>query len=230
MLNLFSKLKKGKGGEKNMTAVDVAKWFYKNNSQAKRDNKSGNVVIQKLCYYAQAMYLAVYGEPLFDEKITAWESGPVIEQVYKKYRWGILFLQNFDVKNITEKEEEILKVINSVYGYKTPDELIKSTHLEKPWKQYEEIASDRNNNPEITKDELKEYYKILKDVYEANKDNDFSNEKIYISNGCNFSYNSIDISDISKYRKQLNEFASAQDANKSFCIYLDGNGELVIYE
>ena len=35
-----------------MKVIDVARWFYKNNPQAKSNNKDGNIVIQKLCYYA----------------------------------------------------------------------------------------------------------------------------------------------------------------------------------
>lgn len=66
-----------------MKAIDVARWFYKNNLQTKLNNKKGNIIIQKLCYYAQAMYLSVYGEPLFEEKILAWENGPVIQEVYE---------------------------------------------------------------------------------------------------------------------------------------------------
>ena len=71
-----------------MKVIDVARWFYKNNPQVKSNDKNGNIVIQKLCYYAQAMYLAVYEEPLFNEKILAWENGPVIEKVYKIYRYN----------------------------------------------------------------------------------------------------------------------------------------------
>lgn len=212
-----------------MKATDVAKWFYKNNEQTKKDNKDGNVVMQKLCYYAQAMYLAIYNKPLFEEKIEAWENGPVVKDVYNLYRWFHYSLKKNDNIAILPEEEKVLRVINSVYGFKTSYELIESTHKEKPWKQFEDIAKERNNNPEITKKVIKEYYSDLVDVYEANKDNDFYNERMYKYLNCNFIYNIDNIKDISKYYNQLNEIAKKQSKPKSFNIYVDEGNELVVY-
>lgn len=211
-----------------MKVIDVARWFYKNNPQANSNDIKGNIIIQKLCYYSQAMYLAVYGEPLFDEKISAWENGPVIEEVYKTYRYNNPFI-NLKSNSISDKEEKILKVVNSVYGYKTPEELIKSTHTEEPWKQYEEVAKDRNNNPEIDIETMKNYYKGLKEIYEINKDNEFENERLITINNCNFLYNVVNISDIRKYVEKLKQFSKLQDS-KSFNILIDNTGELAIYE
>lgn len=213
-----------------MKVIDVARWFYKNNPQAKSNNKEGNIVIQKLCYYAQAMYLAVYGKPLFEEKISAWENGPVIEEVYKTYRYNN-FIINLLSNSISNEEEEILKVINSIYGYKTPQELIDTTHSETPWKQYESVAKDRNNNPEIGIETIKEYYKDLKEIYEANKDNEFENERLITIKNCNYTYNSNNISDINKYMIELQKFTELQTKSKSFNVVLDEEtGELAIYE
>lgn len=184
-----------------MKVIDVARWFYKNNPQVKSNDKNGNIVIQKLCYYAQAMYLAVYEVPLFNEKILAWENGPVIEKVYKIYRYNNPFI-NFFSSSISEKEEKVLKVVNSVYGGKTADELIKMTHSELPWKQYENVAKDRNNNPEIDNETIKNYYKDLKQIYEMSKDNEFENERLITINNCNFMYDITNIPDKNKYYKQ----------------------------
>ena len=212
-----------------MKVIDVARWFYKNNPQAKSNNKRGNIVIQKLCYYAQAMYLAVYEEPLFNEKILAWENGPVIEEVYKTYRYNNPLI-NLLSNSISEKDEEILKVVNSVYGYKTPDELIDSTHSETPWKQYEKVAKDRDNNPEIEKETIKNYYEGLKQIYEINKDNEFENERLIIINNCNFVYNNTNIPNINIYKEKLQKFSETQEKQKSFNIIIDNTGELAIYE
>ena len=212
-----------------MKVIDVARWFYKNNPQAKSNDKRGNIVIQKLCYYAQAMYLAVYKEPLFNEKILAWENGPVIEEVYKTYRYNNPLI-NLLSNSISEKDEEILKVVNSVYGYKTPDELIDSTHSETPWKQYEKVAKDRDNNPEIEKETIKNYYEGLKQIYEINKDNEFENERLIIINNCNFVYNNTNIPNINIYKEKLQKFSETQEKQKSFNIIIDNTGELAIYE
>ena len=212
-----------------MKVIDVARWFYKNNPQANSNNKNGNIIIQKLCYYSQAMYLAVYNKPLFEEKILAWENGPVIEEVYKTYRYNNPLI-NFKSNSISNEEELVLKVVNSVYGYKTADELIESTHSETPWKQLENIAKDRNNNPEIDKNTIKEYYNDLREIYYTNKDNEFENEKFITINNCNFLYNIKNILNIKDYKYKIKKFAEQQKESKSFNVYLDDNGELAIYE
>lgn len=213
-----------------MKAVDVARWFYKNNIQA-TNSIDGNIVVQKLCYYSQAMYMAVYNEPLFEEKIVAWKNGPVINEVYKAYKWyyNLFGIPNKEFK-ISNTIERVLKVVNSVYGVKTPDELIKSTHSEMPWKQYEDIADDINNNPEIDKATIKNYYKDLKQIYEANKDNNFDDECLFIYRGCNFSYMKSNIKNINDYREEIKEFLKNQDERKSFNVCIDINGELEIYD
>lgn len=212
-----------------MKVVDVARWFYKNNTQANSNSLDGNIVIQKLCYYAQAMYLSVYDKPLFEEKILAWENGPVIEEVYKTYKYHNPIIR-LRASNITPKEEKIFKVVNSVYGYKTPKELIENTHSEEPWKQYENVAKDRNNNPEIDKETIRNYYKDLKEIYELNKDNNFEDEKMISINSCNFLYNTNNIENISIYKKKLKEFSEKNKKNKSYNVVLDNTGELIIYD
>ncbi|OQY42717.1 MAG: hypothetical protein B6240_13665 [Desulfobacteraceae bacterium 4572_87] len=44
-----------------------------------------NLKLQKLVYYAQGFYLALYDEPLFNEPIEAWTHGPVIRELYRSY-------------------------------------------------------------------------------------------------------------------------------------------------
>ena len=49
-----------------------------------------NLKLQKLCYYAQRMPLALDDQPLFAEHIEAWTYGPAIPKLYrrfKKYGW-----------------------------------------------------------------------------------------------------------------------------------------------
>src|SRR5438309_2092560 len=59
-----------------------------------------NLKLQKLLYYVQGFHLAMNGAPLFNEDIRAWDHGPVVPQVYRKYReYGAAALptpENFD--------------------------------------------------------------------------------------------------------------------------------------
>ena len=42
--------------------------------------------IQKLVYFAHGWYLALYDEPLLDEKIEAWRYGPVVPSLYHEFK------------------------------------------------------------------------------------------------------------------------------------------------
>ncbi len=45
-----------------------------------------NLKLQKLLYFAQGWYLALYDEKLFKEDIQAWIHGPVVPTIYHHYR------------------------------------------------------------------------------------------------------------------------------------------------
>lgn len=53
--------------------------------------------LQKLCYYAKAWYLAIYGENIITEPFEAWVSGavqPLLYHKYKIYGLGYIFKNN----------------------------------------------------------------------------------------------------------------------------------------
>ena len=54
-----------------MTSIfEVARFFLTKESMT-------HLKLQKLCYYAQAWYLTIYGQRLFNEEFQAWLHGPV---------------------------------------------------------------------------------------------------------------------------------------------------------
>jgi uncharacterized phage-associated protein len=67
---------------KEYTAKQVAEFFL-----AKTDEDEGDLIsnlkLQKLCYYAQGLALAVRDQPLFPEPIEAWLHGPVVPTLYR---------------------------------------------------------------------------------------------------------------------------------------------------
>lgn len=115
-----------------MNAQDVAHWFL---SKAPMTHKK----IQKLCYYAQAWYCALYdGTPLFQEEIQAWVHGPVIPALYPKYadyRWNEIPVYNGPLPVMTGDELEVLETVYHTYGSFTGDQLESLTHAERPWQQ-----------------------------------------------------------------------------------------------
>ena len=46
---------------------------------------TNNLRLQKLLYFIQAQFLFYKGEPCFEEEIEAWDFGPVVPSVYKRY-------------------------------------------------------------------------------------------------------------------------------------------------
>lgn len=66
------------------TAKSIANAFI---ALARRDRISvSNMKLQKLLYFAHAMYLSATGQPLINESPEAWEYGPVYPSVYHEFK------------------------------------------------------------------------------------------------------------------------------------------------
>ena len=61
----------------------VAKWFCNNNNTIQTNSYDGNVLLNKLCYYAKAMFLAL-NKDIIQKDVEAWKNGPVLPYVYDK--------------------------------------------------------------------------------------------------------------------------------------------------
>jgi uncharacterized phage-associated protein len=99
-----------------------------------------NMKLQKLLYYEQGFHLAKFGTPLFEADIEAWMNGPVIPEIYKKYKkYGdgpiipdideeVIILKN-------KREEKFFDDVLYTFGQYTPFALQEMTHLERPWRE-----------------------------------------------------------------------------------------------
>lgn len=115
------------------SALDIAKWFLvKNNSEraSVADDADGYEVyegithlkLQKLLYYADGIYLALNDSPLFQEHILAWKHGPVVREVYNKYK-------SFGREVISCKfSEEDYNVVNAVESCYPVSEALRLTY------------------------------------------------------------------------------------------------------
>lgn len=92
----------------------------------------GQKKAHKLLHYAQGHHLATFGRPLFTERISAWDMGPVVGEVWYAERTN-------QVPEIAAVEDEAsLNTIGytlSRYGALSPDELERLTHSEAPWQR-----------------------------------------------------------------------------------------------
>ena len=130
-----------------VSAVDIAKFFL-----AMRP--LSHLQLQKLVYLAYKEYLFKYKEPLFDEKIVAFQYGPVVEEVYQQFkRYGSEVIKIDDqteyiLKDIrlpqalgrmllVEGSEKIVTILLDVinqYGDLTGGQLVELTHSSQgPW-------------------------------------------------------------------------------------------------
>ncbi len=141
------------------TALDIAKWFlWYNNEVVMVDSDAdyiSNLKLQKLLYYAQGSFLAIKDQLLFGDDLLAWEHGPVVSEVYQKYKKyrsdGIPFEEEYK-NNIAKEDEELLKEVYRVFGKYSAWGLREMTHNETPWKE-------TKRNDVISTDSIKKYFK-----------------------------------------------------------------------
>lgn len=116
----------------------------------------GDVKIHKLLYYCQGWHMAWVGQPMFAEAVEAWTNGPVVADLWHNEK------RNRPHPLAQEPQDEQLAVIDYVigrYGRYTGRELVRTTHLEDPWRNVSESEdSFVTANPEITCDALRAWF------------------------------------------------------------------------
>jgi len=131
---------------------DVAKCFLCLDEANSGDGIS-NLKLQKLVYYAQGFYSALFEKPLFRNSILAWAHGPVVDELYQTYKcYGrdhIPVPTDFNNKSLTKDELELIEEVFDVYGQYSAWKLRNMTHEESPWLVHEAQA-DVIPLPEIT--------------------------------------------------------------------------------
>jgi uncharacterized phage-associated protein len=137
-----------------ITAHDIANVFIK-----LHDTDSGDVLtnlkLQKLVYYTQGFHLAIFGKPLFQENIVAWEHGPVVAELYhelKQFGSSEVTLGDDINEEISEDQKDLIGEINQVYGQFSAWKLRDMTHEESPWQ-------NTQSGNIITEDLLIDYFK-----------------------------------------------------------------------
>lgn len=128
-----------------------------------------NKKLQKLCYYAQAWYVALNDEELIDCDFQAWTHGPVCPELYHRYKYyGYSKIKgDFDVPECVKNDSYLLDFLNSIYsmyGDFTADELEEMTHNEEPWLLGREGLDDwEPGYNTIALEDMRNYYKKLRD-------------------------------------------------------------------
>lgn len=140
-------------------AIDIALWFlnynlYLRDVASEDTDEISNTRLNKLLYYAQGSYSALRDKSLFNDKIIATPQGPIVKQVYVKYR-------SFENHGITEFEthepfdadtERVLRGVYETFGKYSNIGLRDLVIQEDPFKS-------TKTGKEIKKSKIKEYFK-----------------------------------------------------------------------
>lgn len=133
-----------------------------NRTDIEQGDSITNLKLQKLLYYLQGFWLAIYDQPLFDEPIEAWIYGPVVPRVYHHYRGygkNALPVSNENPYGITnpletKEEEELFDEIYTLYNQYSSTALVNMTHSETPWA----ITSSQGLKTEIGRNVMKSFF------------------------------------------------------------------------
>ncbi|MEQ5055969.1 type II toxin-antitoxin system antitoxin SocA domain-containing protein [Klebsiella michiganensis] len=144
-----------------LTCFDVAGYFLSQCDEDSGDTIS-NLKLQKLVYYAQGFSLVLLDKPLFPEKIEAWMHGPVVPDLYRRYREhgnnALPAPEQLDLSKYSEDEIELLDEVYRVYGQFSAWKLRNMTHEETPWKT---TYLEGEPSQEIATDSMAEFFKTL---------------------------------------------------------------------
>lgn len=122
---------------------DVAKCFLYLDDTNEGDGIS-NLKLQKLVYYAQGFYSAIFGKSLFSNDISAWTHGPVVQTLYHSHKkFGsnrIPVPTDFNPNSLKKEEFELIEEVFEVFGQYSAWKLRNMTHEESPWLNHETNA------------------------------------------------------------------------------------------
>ncbi|NER97613.1 MAG: DUF4065 domain-containing protein [Symploca sp. SIO1B1] len=121
-----------------MECLDIAKLFIVQAAQEGLSSDMTNMKVNKLLYYSQCLYLALYEELLFEDEIQAWVHGPVCPPVYKEYKeFKNQQLPVPSIDDLPEFPKNIIDLMGKVWcflGEHHAYKLSNMTHQEFPWK------------------------------------------------------------------------------------------------
>lgn len=138
-----------------VTVIDVAQRFLELDNAHGGDGLT-NLKLQKLAYYAQGFHLAITGEPLFSNKIEAWQHGPVIPSLYHELKEHgknpVHQVGGGSTDNLTEEQADLLGEVFETFGRYSAWALREMTHEEAPWLDH------IDERAEIPHNDLRRYF------------------------------------------------------------------------
>ena len=138
--------------------------------------------LQKLVYFAHGWFLALVGQPLIDERVQAWQFGPVIPELYHEFkafgngpistlagdvRWtpelAIYYprIQDCEGNEDVSYARELINKVWEVYKDYSPIQLSNATHV--PGSPWDKTYTPGKRNLVIDDNVIKAYFENLAD-------------------------------------------------------------------
>lgn len=119
-----------------------------------------NLRLQKLLYFVQASFFSRYKKPCFSDDFEAWEFGPVVAEIYHKYKFfgsrQILFFPFWietEGQEINKNDEIVIsKVLDYLEPYPTM-QLVDISHHQDPW-----MKARESDSKIISKESISEFF------------------------------------------------------------------------
>lgn len=137
------------------------------------------LMLQKLLYFIQGIYLALYNISIFEEDCEAWIHGPVYPEVYnlfKDFKYNPIddarfFILDGAKGKLTIEERKVINLVVNTFGLYGGKTLERITHNESPWRLARKGYDDSiPSNEIITKDSIKEYFSSINQKYPLNRE------------------------------------------------------------
>lgn len=142
------------------------------------------LMLQKLLYFTQGIYSALYGRPIFTEDCRAWIHGPVYPEVYNLFRDfkynpiedARFALLEGTADALTDNEKHAIDLVVDTFGMYSGKILEKITHNEIPWKEARNGYGDSIPSSELLpKEHIMRYFAAVNQKYGIETENGLMN-------------------------------------------------------
>lgn len=146
----------------------IADYIINSINQMNKNNEGNNIKLsckrlQKIIYFFDINYMKKNGESVIKDNFYAWDSGPVIPDVYYSYmqfQEGFMYPLKNEYINLDKKVTDVIdKTISETSKFST-NKLIEFSHIDGgPWTKH------IKGKEMISKNEIKEFYDKLDNIY-----------------------------------------------------------------
>ena len=142
------------------------------------------LMLQKLLYFIQGVYSALYGRPIFTEDCRAWVHGPVYPEVYdlfRDFKYNPIDDARFALLEgttdaLNEDEKKVIDLVANTFGMYGGKVLERITHNEDPWKNARKGYGDTIPSSELLpKKSIMRYYEAINVKYRIETENGLMN-------------------------------------------------------